>query len=111
MCFVTLSHNSLVKFTKLFIIIDRSYSALDFDVKEFKKSSFDLPSVKDLPKDNDSSYHDDGRTPEQRARDLKRYTSICKGMTLAVAYGANIGGTGTLTGTTPNIIMKDAADR
>ena len=36
---------------------------------------------------------------------------LAKAFTLSVAYAANVGGVGTSTGTTPNIVMKGFADR
>ena len=36
--------------------------------------------------------------------------SITKGLTLAIAYGANIGGMGTLTGTPPNLVCSSLMD-
>jgi sodium-dependent dicarboxylate transporter 2/3/5 len=35
---------------------------------------------------------------------------MCKGLSLAIAYGCNIGGIATLTGTPPNLVFKGIAD-
>ncbi|XP_041657689.1 solute carrier family 13 member 2 [Cheilinus undulatus] len=48
---------------------------------------------------------------EARMKEMdEKYDLLTKGMSLCVCYSASIGGTATLTGTTPNIILKGQID-
>ena len=46
-------------------------------------------------------------TPTKQDKD---HSEFCKCLALAIAYSANIGGMGTLTGTPPNLVFKNVAD-
>ena len=56
------------------------------------------------------SSHITVRPSTSASNNNRDHAEFCKCLALSIAYSANIGGTGTLTGTPPNLVFKNVAE-
>ena len=73
------------------------------NTKENTQESVNTKESKVDPSHN--SNNDTVTKADVRGND-KTFIRLSKGLTLGIAYSANIGGTGTLTGTGPNLVLS-----
>ena len=57
------------------------------------------------------TFYDEEEDEEEKRAKGEAYLKVCKGMSLCVAYAANIGGTGSVSGTSTNLIMLGQTQR
>lgn len=75
------------------------------------ETSVNGDTVKEKPNGDSISVTIEDAVSKKEEDAEKFLAGLAKGFTLTIAYAANVGGVGTSTGTTPNIVMKGFADQ
>ncbi|XP_053337721.1 Na(+)/citrate cotransporter-like isoform X1 [Clarias gariepinus] len=79
------------------------------DERELQKSRAIQSSQRHETRDGTGNFQE--WNPKELLSDEQKYQSLRKGMSMSVCYAASIGGTATLTGSIPNLILKGQLDK